>query len=48
VQDAINAAVALGRIPPEAVAFVAGHDAMVSALRDPESGPALASVYTNV
>jgi NAD(P)H-flavin reductase len=45
VQDAITAAVATGVLPSDAVAFVAGHDAMTSALR---SGPALASVYTNV
>jgi NAD(P)H-flavin reductase len=48
VQDAITAAVATGMLPSEAIAFVAGHDAMASALRDAGSGPALASVYTNV
>jgi NAD(P)H-flavin reductase len=48
VQDAITAAVATGALPGDAVAFVAGHDAMTSALRDGTGGPALASVYMNV
>jgi NAD(P)H-flavin reductase len=49
VQDAITAAVDRGDVPAGAVAFVAGHDAMVSSLVSRlGEAPALASVYTNV